>query len=105
MANFVTNLKKDDFEEGKLLKTEVDGKSIVLGQVNGKIFAMDSVCSHQNGPLEEGLLEGYNLTCPWHQGIFDIRDAKASSQTNWVTDLTAYKVTVDDKTGQISLEI
>jgi len=29
--------------------------------LNGKLFAMDSVCSHEGGPLEDGLLEGYNL--------------------------------------------
>ena len=44
---------------------------IVLTMINGKIYAMDSVCSHEGGPLEEGTLEGYNLICPSHQGIFD----------------------------------
>jgi nitrite reductase/ring-hydroxylating ferredoxin subunit len=50
-------------------------------------------------------LEEYSLTCPWHQGIFDIRIAKASSGTNWVADIKSYPVTVDEKTGEISLEM
>jgi nitrite reductase/ring-hydroxylating ferredoxin subunit len=72
--------------------------------INGKIYAMDSVCSHEGGPLEEGTLESYNLICPWHQGIFDIRNAKASPETNWVTDLNSYKVTVDDKSQEIFID-
>ena len=105
MPQFGTNLKKDDFEEGKLVRVDIDGKSVVFVQVKGKIYAMDSVCSHQDGPLEEGWLDDYNLTCPWHQGIFDIRNAKASPDTNWVTDLKSYSVIVDEKSGEISIQI
>jgi nitrite reductase/ring-hydroxylating ferredoxin subunit len=53
--------------------------------------------------LEEGELEGNTLICPWHQGKFDIRSAKASAETDWVTDLHSYSVVVDDSTGDISV--
>ena len=76
MSKFKIQLKKTDFKEGELVKTEVGDKSIVLGMIKDRIYAMDSVCSHQGGPLEEGWLEDYNLTCPWHQGVFDIRPLK-----------------------------
>ena len=73
MSKFKIQLKKTDFKEGELVKTEVGDKSIVLGMIKDRIYAMDSVCSHQGGPLEEGWLEDYDLTCPWHQGVFDVR--------------------------------
>lgn len=98
-----TPLKKNDLQEGKLVKVEINDKSIVLSKVNGKFYAMDSVCSHIGGPLEEGELEGNTLICPWHQGKFDIRSAKASLETDWVTDLHSYSVIVDDSTGDISV--
>ena len=99
-----TGLKKTDFQEGKLLKTDIEGKSVVLVMLNGKLFAMDSVCSHEGGPLEDGLLEGYNIICPWHQWIFDIRNAKASPETSWLSDLNSYSVIVDEKSGEIAIE-
>ena len=34
-----------------------------MTNTQGKFYAMDSVCSHEEGPLEEGTLEGYELTC------------------------------------------
>jgi nitrite reductase/ring-hydroxylating ferredoxin subunit len=99
-----TSLKKNDLQEGKLLRVDVNDKSIVLTNMKGKFYAMDSVCSHEGGPLEEGTLKDYNLTCPWHQGIFDIRTAKASPETDWVTDLKSYTVIVDDKSQEISID-
>lgn len=103
-ASTQTGLKKTDFQEGKLVKKDIEGKSVALVMLNGKLFAMDSVCSHEGGPLEDGLLEGYNLICPWHQGIFDIRNVKASPETSWVSDLNSYSVIVDEKSGEIVIE-
>ena len=97
----VANIK--DLKEARLLRVDIEGKPIVLAMVKNKIYAMDAVCSHEGGPLEEGELEGNTLICPWHQGKFDIRSAKASAETDWVTDLHSYSVVVDDSTGDISV--
>ncbi|HEV8386664.1 MAG TPA: Rieske 2Fe-2S domain-containing protein, partial [Nitrososphaera sp.] len=104
MTRHSTQLRKGSLEEGKPVRADVDGKSVVIALVSGKVYAMDSVCSHEGGPLEDGTIEGYCLVCPWHQGIFDIRTAKASPQTDWVTDLHSYSTVVDDKTGQILID-
>jgi glycine betaine catabolism B len=45
---------RKDLKEGGLLKIEPNGKSIVLAMVNGHTYAMDSICSREGGPLEEG---------------------------------------------------
>ena len=103
MSSFKTSLKKSDIQEGQLMRVEVNDKSVVLTNIQGKFYAMDSVFSHEGGPFEEGTLEGYELICPWHQGIFDVRTAKASPKTDWVTDLKSYAVIVDDKSGEISI--
>jgi nitrite reductase/ring-hydroxylating ferredoxin subunit len=104
MVVFKTSLKKNDLVERKLIKVDVNGKSLVLTNLNGKLYAMDSVCSHEGGPLEEGTLEDYTLICPWHQGKFDIRTAKAFTETDWVTDLKSYPVIVDDTSGEVSID-
>ena len=95
----VANIK--DFEESKLLRVDVEGKPIVLAMVQDKVYAMDAVCSHEGGPLEDGTLEGYELKCPWHYAIFDVRNAKVSEQTVWATDLQPYAVKVEERTGDI----
>ena len=95
-----------DFEEDRrLIRVEPDGKPIVLCRVNGKIYAMDAVCSHEGGPLEEGTLEGYELKCPWHYAIFDVRNAKVSEHTVWATDLQSYPVKVNEATGDVLVSL
>lgn len=96
---------KNDLKEGGLLRVEPNGKPIVLARVNGKVYAMDAVCSHEGGPLEDGTLEGYELKCPWHYAIFDVRNAKVSDQTVWATDLQSYPVKVDEATGDIMVSL
>jgi ferredoxin-NADP reductase/nitrite reductase/ring-hydroxylating ferredoxin subunit len=96
---------KNDLPEGGLFKVEPQDRHIVLSMVNGKVYAMDAVCSHEGGPLEEGSLDGYNLTCPWHYAIFDVRNAKVSDQTVWATDLDSYQVEVDEESGDIYVNL
>jgi glycine betaine catabolism B len=100
----ITSLKKSDLQEGKPVRVDVNGKAVVLALISGKVYAMDAVCSHEGGPLEDGSIEEYSLICPWHQGIFDIRTAKASPETDWVTDLHSYRVGIEDKSGLISID-
>jgi hypothetical protein len=49
----VANLK--DLKEGSLLRVDVQGKPIVLAMVQGRVYAMDAVCSREGGPLEDGI--------------------------------------------------
>ncbi|MFY3740831.1 MAG: ferredoxin-NADP reductase/nitrite reductase/ring-hydroxylating ferredoxin subunit [Candidatus Nitrosomirales archaeon] len=96
---------KKDLKEGGLMRVEIDGKPVVLAMVKGKVYAMDAVCSHEGGPLEDGSLNGYELKCPWHYAIFDVRNAKVSDQTVWATDLRSYPVNVDETSGDITISL
>jgi nitrite reductase/ring-hydroxylating ferredoxin subunit len=43
---------KQDLQQSGVLKVESDGNPIVLSMVNGEVYAIDAVCSHEGGPLE-----------------------------------------------------
>jgi glycine betaine catabolism B len=101
MSTFQKVAKIRDLKEGTLLRVDVEGKPIVLAMVQGNVYAMDAVCSHEGGPLEDGSLEGYELKCPWHYALFDVRNAKVSEQTVWATDLQSYSVKVDESSGDV----
>jgi nitrite reductase/ring-hydroxylating ferredoxin subunit len=93
--------KRADLQEGGLLRAQVKDKELVLSMVGGKIYAMDNVCTHKGGPLNEGELKGYDLKCPWHYAVFDVRNGKVSDRTVWATNLNSYSVKVDDTNGDI----
>jgi nitrite reductase/ring-hydroxylating ferredoxin subunit len=104
-ANFQKVANKRDLREGGLLGVQIDSNKIVLTMVEDKIYAMNAVCSHKGAPLEEGTLLGYDLKCPWHFALFDVRNGKVSAKTVWAKDLESYPVQVDQTTGDIMINV
>ena len=62
--------------EGKLL-VEVEDQLVILFRVNDEYFCLDDVCTHDGGPLSDGSLDGYEISCPRHGAKFDVRCGKA----------------------------
>jgi len=91
-----------DLPEGERLFVEIEGKPIVIFNIAGQFFSIADVCSHDDGPVGEGKLEGYNITCPRHGAQFDIRTGKVV-QMPAVVDIPAYPIRVID--GMIQLGI
>lgn len=50
---------------------EVDGEMVGLFNIDGVIYAMGE-CTHEQGPLCQGRIDGRKVTCPWHSASFDI---------------------------------
>lgn len=51
----------------------VEGRSVVLFNVEGVIHAIDNSCPHNGASLANGRLDGHVLQCPAHGLRFDIR--------------------------------
>lgn len=67
-----------DLEEGEILKAEVEGVgTLALYTVDGQVYATDDMCTHAEASLsEDGFVEGFKVTCSWHDGAFDIRSGE-----------------------------
>jgi nitrite reductase/ring-hydroxylating ferredoxin subunit len=72
MAGFVKVAKTDEIVSGQGKMIEVGGKKIALFNVEGSFYAIDDTCTHRGGPLSEGVLEGKQVTCPWHGATYDV---------------------------------
>src|SRR5579883_1313370 len=62
---------------GRTLRTVVDGVEVLLCNPDGTIYAIEDVCTHDGGPLDQGQIEGYIVTCPRHGATFDVRTGDA----------------------------
>lgn len=74
MGHFVkigTKADLEDLEGGKLV--EVEGRSIAVFNIGGKVYAIDNTCTHRGGPLAEGILAEDEVVCPWHGARFNIK--------------------------------
>lgn len=49
----------------------VSGREIVLCEVEGEIYALDGICTHEDLPLDGGEIDDGVLECPWHGALYD----------------------------------
>ena len=78
-CDFVPVIGKGELQDGERLFIEIDQLNIVLFNIAGEYFAISDVCTHDDGPLGDGDLDGFQVACPRHGARFDVRDGRALS--------------------------
>ena len=72
MAEFIKVAETGEIPVGRMKQVMLDQERIVIANVAGSFFAFGGVCTHDDGPLADGDLEGSIVTCPWHFSQFDV---------------------------------
>lgn len=65
--------KVGDVPPGTSKVFEVGDSAIAVCNVDGDIFAIDDVCTHDGASLEQGVLDGFEIECLRHGARFDVR--------------------------------
>ena len=99
---YVDRAPASELPSGERLFVEIEGAPIVVFNIAGQFYAIADVCSHDDGPVGEGDLEGYCIVCPRHGAEFDVRTGKVISMPA-VVDIPAYPVRVVDGMIQIGI--
>lgn len=99
---FVEIAPASELPNGERLFLELEGRAIVLFNIAGQLFAIGDVCTHDDGPLGDGDLEGFNIVCPRHGAEFDVRTGRVM-QMPAVVDIPAYPVKIVDEMIQIGM--
>ena len=84
-----------DLANGERRIVEIDGNAIAVFNIAGTLYAIADVCSHDDGPVAEGDLNGYKIECPRHGAHFDVRSGKVLSFPA-IVDIPSYPVKVED---------
>jgi 3-phenylpropionate/trans-cinnamate dioxygenase ferredoxin subunit len=69
---FVEVAKANDIPPGQMKVFTVGGKEVLVVNHEGRHYAVGGRCSHMNGELARGKLEGKMVTCPRHGSVFDV---------------------------------
>ena len=101
-CEFIAVASKQELPKGERLFVEIDDKTIVMFNIDEEIFAIADVCSHDDGPLGDGNLDGFEIKCPRHGASFDVRTGRVLSLPA-IVDIPAYPVRITN--GQIEIGI
>ena len=66
-----------ELTDGRPLVGHVGDENVMLIRRGDEIFATGATCTHYSGPLDEGLVVGDTVRCPWHHACFDLRSGEA----------------------------
>ncbi|MBV9104177.1 MAG: non-heme iron oxygenase ferredoxin subunit [Candidatus Eremiobacteraeota bacterium] len=69
--------RKSQIEPGTAQRVVVDDVEILLCNVDGSLYAIENVCTHDGGALDQGELEGERVMCPRHGAYFDVTTGAA----------------------------
>ncbi|NPV84832.1 MAG: non-heme iron oxygenase ferredoxin subunit [Anaerolineae bacterium] len=91
-----------DFPAGERLFVEIGNQPIVIFNLGDSFYAIADICSHDDGQLGDGELEGFEIICPRHGARFDIRTGKALSAPAFV-DIPVYSVRIREGWLEVGL--
>jgi nitrite reductase (NADH) small subunit len=90
-----------DLEARKKKAVEVDGTSIALFYIKGRVYALHDTCIHEQRSLSKGAVLFGKVICPGHQWKFDPESGEADGQDGCQP---TYPVRIaDDGTVSVSL--
>lgn len=79
-ANFIAVAQLDALKTGKMLRVSVEGQHILLANVEGEVFAVEDMCSHEDASLYNGALKGRCVECPLHGSHFDLKTGEPQQE-------------------------
>ncbi len=62
---------------GTMKGIEVEGRRVLVVNLDGTIHAWDGTCTHEEADLSTGFLLGDRVTCPLHLSQFDLTSGEA----------------------------
>ena len=94
----------EELPEGARKIVAVDGIEIGVFNCGGELLAIEDRCSHDDGPLAEGVLDESTCTveCPRHGSLFDLTTGRPKTLPAYAPVKT-FPVSVEDET--IVLEV
>ena len=87
--------KTSDIIPGTLHKLSIDGKDILVTNIDGNYYAMDDTCTHAGASLSEGKIDGCNVVCGWHGAEFDCSTGKLAKFPAKIRDIKSYNVVIE----------
>jgi nitrite reductase/ring-hydroxylating ferredoxin subunit len=99
--------KTTDIAIGTMKGFMINEKPILISNVSGKYYAVDSICTHRFGYLPKGKIENKIITCPVHGAQYDVTTGKLvkdvpgmmkMATNGGASDLTSYKLEIKGDT-------
>ena len=99
---FTVVARTHDILVGQTKAVELEGKRLLLCHTDSGFYAVDDTCTHDDGPLAEGWLDGTAIECPRHGARFDVTTGKVRCLPAAI-GIRSYPVRVEGNDVQVNV--
>jgi 3-phenylpropionate/trans-cinnamate dioxygenase ferredoxin subunit len=100
MGDWVDVMADADLAEGGHAVVDVDGVDVAVFRVEGALYAVQDVCTHDGAEIASGRREGAVIICPRHGAKFCLKTGKLLRGPAY-EDLPCYAVRVEGGVIQV----
>ena len=93
-SDFVKIGRVGELSPGKMKRVDAKGRRILLANVDGRFYAADDMCTHEDASLSTGSLRGELVKCPLHGSRFNVRTGEVLEEPA-VENLRTYPVRIE----------
>ncbi len=93
----IKSLKQDGYAVLELATT-----AVAVFDIEGELYAVEDICTHDGGELAGGPIEGCTITCPRHGARFDLRTGAVVAPPAYLP-IQTFPVRIRD--GQVEIGI
>lgn len=87
--------KVTDLKNGEMKAVNVNNVDVLLCKIDDAFYAVGAYCTHYGAPLEDGVLSGDRIVCPWHHACFHAKNGDLLEPPA-LDALPAYDVWIED---------
>jgi 3-phenylpropionate/trans-cinnamate dioxygenase ferredoxin component len=99
---FIKACDEKEIPEGRAKIFEINNRPIAIARWEGKIYALDNICTHDGGSLGEGDLVKGQIQCPRHGARFELKTGQVTRMPA-VFGIGIYEVKIEN--GEIMVAI
>ncbi len=87
---------------GAIHSVDLGDKKLMIVNVDGTLYAVSRICTHETADLSTGFLIGSIVTCPLHLSRFDVRSGEVENPPATVP-IATYRLKVEGTSVYVEL--
>src|SRR5690348_8385611 len=102
MSRFLKAIELSKLAPQSMAGVQLEGRRALLSNLEGKVYAVDGICTHGEADLSQGFMIEGRVTCQLHLSQFALRTGEVYNPPA-VEPLKVYNVKIEE--GYIFVEI
>lgn len=101
MSIWIDVMAESALADGEHVVVDVEGYDVAIFKLEGQLYAIEDVCTHDGAEIASGELEGDEIVCPRHGARFCVKTGEVKCAPAY-EDVATFPVRVVDGRIQVS---